>query len=102
MQLGLVGLGRMGGSMARRLMAGGHQIVAWDQRADAVIDGGDTHFKDDVRRARELTAKGLRYVDVGTSGGIWGAERGRSALPPPPQAKGSCTVVLPVPVISSR
>jgi 6-phosphogluconate dehydrogenase len=130
MQLGLIGLGRMGGSMARRLMAGGHQIVAWDRRADAVraleregahaarsvddlvtqltppraiwimvpagapteetvvalahrldrgdaiIDGGNTHFKDDVRRARELAAKGVQYVDVGTSGGVWGAERG--------------------------
>jgi len=130
MQLGLIGLGRMGGNMARRLMAGGHQIVAWDRRADAVqalerdgadaarslddvvarltppravwimvpaggptedtvsalaqrldrgdaiIDGGNTHFKDDIRRARELAEKGLQYVDVGTSGGIWGAERG--------------------------
>jgi 6-phosphogluconate dehydrogenase len=130
MQLGLIGLGRMGGNMARRLMAGGHQIVAWDRRADAVqalerdgaaaagslddlitrltppratwimvpaggpteetvsalaqrldrgdaiVDGGNTHFKDDIRRARELAAKGLQYVDVGTSGGVWGAERG--------------------------
>jgi len=130
MQLGLIGLGRMGGNMARRLMAGGHQIVAWDRNADAVqaieregagaarsvddlveqlrapraiwimvpagaptentvaalahrltrgdaiIDGGNTHFKDDVRRARELAMKGVQYVDVGTSGGVWGAERG--------------------------
>jgi len=130
MQLGLIGLGRMGGSMARRLMAGGHQIVAWDRRADAlqaieregagaarsvddlveqlptpraiwimvpagaptedtvaalahrlirgdaIIDGGNSHFKDDVRRARELAVKGVHYVDVGTSGGVWGAERG--------------------------
>lgn len=130
MQLGLIGLGRMGGNMARRLMAGSHQIVAWDRRADAVqaieregataarsvddlvtrltppraiwimvpagapteetvaalahrldrgdaiIDGGNTHFKDDIRRARELAAKGVQYVDVGTSGGIWGAVRG--------------------------
>ena len=130
MQVGLVGLGRMGGNMVRRLMAGGHQVVAWDRQAemvraierdgataagslddlvarlsspravwimvpaggpteetvfelarrldrgDTVIDGGNTHFEDDIRRARELTAKGLRYVDVGTSGGIWGAERG--------------------------
>jgi 6-phosphogluconate dehydrogenase len=130
MQLGLIGLGRMGGNMARRLLAGGHQIVAWDRDAqaaraltqhgataagsledlvrhltppravwimvpageptettvtaladrlgagDAIIDGGNTHFTDDVRRARMLASKGVRYVDVGTSGGVWGAERG--------------------------
>ena len=130
MQLGLIGLGRMGGNMARRLMTGGHQVVAWDRRAaavqaverdgadaarsledlvtrltppraiwimvpadgpteetvsalaqrlsrgDAIIDGGNTYFKDDIRRARALAAKGLQYVDVGTSGGVWGAERG--------------------------
>jgi 6-phosphogluconate dehydrogenase len=129
-QLGLIGLGRMGGNMARRLAAGGHPVVAWDRSADAVqalqqegvigatslddlaarltppravwimvpagapteqtvaalaerlqrddviIDGGNTHFKDDVRRAREVEAKGLHYLDVGTSGGVWGAERG--------------------------
>jgi 6-phosphogluconate dehydrogenase len=46
------------------------------QRGDTVIDGGNTHFKDDVRRARALAAKGIHYVDVGTSGGVWGAERG--------------------------
>jgi 6-phosphogluconate dehydrogenase len=130
MQLGLIGLGRMGGNMARRLIAGGHQVVVWDQRAeavqalvheggagatslddlvarlapprtvwimvpagaptedtvaavarrlnrgDALVDGGNTHFKDDIRRARELAATGIEYVDVGTSGGVWGAERG--------------------------
>jgi 6-phosphogluconate dehydrogenase len=130
MQVGLIGLGRMGGNMARRLMAGGHQVVAWDQRGDAVqalaregataaaslddfvgrlvaprtiwvmvpagaatedtlaaaprrldrgdaiVDGGNTYFKDDVRRARELAAREIEYMDVGTSGGIWGAERG--------------------------
>ena len=130
MQLGMIGLGRMGGNMARRLTAGGHDVVAWDrnpdaveelrrdgiagaaslddlvqrltppravwimvpagdpteqtvaaladrlQRDDVIIDGGNTHFKDDVRRAREVEAKGLHYVDVGTSGGVWGAERG--------------------------
>ena len=46
------------------------------QRDDVIIDGGNSHFKDDVRRAREVEAKGLHYVDVGTSGGVWGAERG--------------------------
>ena len=128
MHLGLIGLGRMGGNMARRLMTGGHEIVAWDRHADAVralegasaaasladlvaqlaspravwvmvpagdpteqtvialgdalapgdtiIDGGNSHFKADVRRARALAGKGVHYVDVGTSGGVWGAERG--------------------------
>jgi 6-phosphogluconate dehydrogenase len=130
MQLGLIGLGRMGGNMARRLVRGGHQVVAWDLSADAVqaiqrdgvtgasslddlakrltppravwimvpagdpteqtvaalaerlqrddvlIDGGNTHFKDDVRRAREVETRGLHYLDVGTSGGVWGADRG--------------------------
>ena len=130
MQLGLIGLGRMGGNMARRLMTGGHDVVAWDRNAaavtalagagahgaaslddliarlrspravwimvpageateqtvaalgerlhpgDTIVDGGNTHFKDDVRRARTLRARGIEYVDVGTSGGVWGAERG--------------------------
>jgi 6-phosphogluconate dehydrogenase len=130
MQIGLIGLGRMGGNMARRLMAGGHQVVAWDRNADAVktlaangatgagsldefvaslqpprtiwvmvpagdpteqtittlaaklqpddvvIDGGNSHYKDDVRRAQSLKPRGIHYVDVGTSGGVWGAERG--------------------------
>ena len=130
MQVGLIGLGRMGGNMARRLMAGGHDVVAWDRSPEAVqavardgataaqsldnlierltppravwimvpagapaeqtvaalgarlrpgdtiIDGGNTHFKDDVRRARELAPTGVLYIDVGTSGGVWGAERG--------------------------
>jgi 6-phosphogluconate dehydrogenase len=130
MQLGLIGLGRMGGNMARRLMAGGHQVVVWDRTpdavkalaregggpaasledlvsrltppravwvmvpagepteqtiatlggllaaGDAVVDGGNSYFKDDVRRARVLAATGIDYVDVGTSGGVWGAERG--------------------------
>jgi 6-phosphogluconate dehydrogenase len=130
MQLGLVGLGRMGGNMARRLVAGGHEVVVWDRSADAVqalarggaagagsladlvarlaspravwimvpagdateqtvtalaerlqqgdtiIDGGNSHFKDDVRRAAALATRGIHYLDVGTSGGVWGAERG--------------------------
>ena len=130
MQLGLIGLGRMGGNMARRLMAGGHDVVGWDRSAEAVkqvgaagagaaqsiddlvarltppravwvmvpagdpteqtvaavaehlqagdvvIDGGNTFYKDDVRRARTLRDKGIYYLDVGTSGGVWGAERG--------------------------
>jgi 6-phosphogluconate dehydrogenase len=130
MQIGIIGLGRMGANMARRLMAGGHQVVAWDRSADAVraltadgaagagsleefiaglqaprtvwvmvpagdpteqtittlsshlqpddviVDGGNTHYKDDVRRAQALRPRGIHYVDAGTSGGVWGAERG--------------------------
>ncbi len=130
MQLGMVGLGRMGGNMARRLLAARHRVVGFDRdpaarealaaaggtaassladlvrrleppRAtwvmlpagevteaavaelggllapgDAVIDGGNSHFKDDVRRAAALAPRGLHYLDAGTSGGVWGAERG--------------------------
>jgi len=130
MQLGLIGLGRMGGNMARRLTAGGHTVVGWDRSAEAVttlashggvgassiddlarrldrpravwimvpagapteetvkvvadnldagdtiIDGGNSYYKDDIRRARELAPKGVDYMDAGTSGGVWGAERG--------------------------
>ena len=130
MQLGMVGLGRMGGNMTRRLLRGGHEVVVYDQDGEAVglveqagangasslrglvaalqpprsvwvmvpagdateravdelsgllspgdtvIDGGNTYFKDDVARAERLSARGLQYVDVGTSGGVWGLERG--------------------------
>ncbi len=108
MQLGMIGLGRMGANMARRLLAGGHRCVVFDRsgkaveelsRAEAVgpaaavdatvsdllphltpgdilIDGGNSYYVDDIRRARELTPKGIHYVDVGTSGGVWGRERG--------------------------
>jgi 6-phosphogluconate dehydrogenase len=130
MQLGVVGLGRMGGNIAQRLMRHGHSCVVYDKSADAVasvagkgatgsrslddlvakltapraiwlmlpagkitedavtelgralksgdmlIDGGNTFYKDDVRRARELKPKGIHYLDVGTSGGVWGLERG--------------------------
>ncbi len=130
MKLAMIGLGRMGGNMARRLMRGGHQIVASDRQAesvekfvaegaegatsieqavaalpaprvawvmvpagdatekvvmelgatlskgDTVIDGGNTWFQDDIRRAQALREKGIDYVDVGTSGGVWGMERG--------------------------
>jgi 6-phosphogluconate dehydrogenase len=130
MQLGLVGAGRMGGNMARRLGAGGHAVIVFDrnpeavrplaadgalaaasiddliarltppravwsmvpaggpteavvtelasglQPGDTIVDGGNTHYKDDVRRARVLRDKGIDYVDVGTSGGVWGASRG--------------------------
>jgi 6-phosphogluconate dehydrogenase len=130
MQLGIVGLGRMGGNIARRLMQHGHEVAVYDRNAqtvdqlakehaapahsldelvqqlkppramwvmlpagdptestiaalsglvekgDVLIDGGNTFFKDDIRRAKSLRAKGIHYVDVGTSGGIWGPERG--------------------------
>ena len=130
MQIGIVGLGRMGGGIARRLMRDGHQCVVYDVSAEAVaalakdgaqgaaniadmsaklsaprvvwimlpageitdravteagqtlgagdivIDGGNTFYKDDVRRAKALAARGVRYIDIGTSGGIFGLKRG--------------------------
>ena len=130
MQLGMVGLGRMGGNIVQRLMRHGHSCVVFDKNADTVaalagkgatgsknlgdlaaklepprtvwlmlpagritddavnelggvlasgdvvIDGGNSFYKDDVRRARALKPKGIHYLDVGTSGGIWGLERG--------------------------
>jgi 6-phosphogluconate dehydrogenase len=129
MQLGMIGLGRMGANMVRRLMGGGHECVVYDKSAEAVetlvkdgaagasslpalvaklqkpraiwlmvpaavvdasiadllpllerddilIDGGNSYYIDDVRRAKELNARGIHYVDVGTSGGVWGLERG--------------------------
>jgi len=130
MRLGMVGLGRMGANMARRLMRGGHEVVVTDLSADAVkamaaegaisssslddfcsklgapriawlmvpagtptestaqaiaqhmkpsdilIDGGNSYFKDDIRRSGMFRDRGIHYVDVGTSGGVWGLERG--------------------------
>src|SRR5213082_2224738 len=102
MQLGMIGLGRMGANMARRLMRGGHECVVFDlsadnvrqlagedatektvadlsarlESADVIIDGGNSYFKDDVRRAKALQEKEINYVDVGTSGGVWGLQRG--------------------------
>ncbi len=129
MQLGMIGLGRMGGNMVRRLTRGGHPCVVFDrsagavqqlagegaagagslddfvkklnapraiwlmvpaavvdstlaelapklQKGDILIDGGNSYYIDDIRRAKELSAKGIHYVDVGTSGGVWGLERG--------------------------
>jgi 6-phosphogluconate dehydrogenase len=131
MQIGVVGLGRMGANIARRLMNAGHSCVVWDANPqtvqtlgkdgasgvrdlndlvhalkekpravwvmlpagtiteqtieelgtllssdDIVIDGGNTFYKDDVRRSKRLKPKGIRYVDCGTSGGVWGLERG--------------------------
>ncbi|WP_236361535.1 NADP-dependent phosphogluconate dehydrogenase, partial [Pseudomonas gessardii] len=130
MQLGIIGLGRMGGNIARRLMLNGHTTVVYDRNeafvkglsdegatgvtdlaalvaglqkpravwvmlpageptettindlselmepGDVIIDGGNTFYKDDVRRGKALAEKGLHYIDVGTSGGVWGLERG--------------------------
>ena len=140
MQLGMVGLGRMGANIVRRLQRRGHACVVFDERpqavdelaregasgaasleelvagldapravwvmlpagpvteevigrlagimrpGDTVIDGGNTHYKDDVRRAAELAGKGLDYVDVGTSGGVWGVERGYCMMVGGPKA----------------
>jgi 6-phosphogluconate dehydrogenase len=130
MQLGMIGLGRMGGNMVRRLMRGGHECVVSDlspqnvaelakegatgskslddfvakltkpraawimvpagapteqtvnalaqkfEAGDVIIDGGNSYFKDDVRRSQKLKERGIHYIDVGTSGGVWGLERG--------------------------
>ena len=129
MELGMVGLGRMGANMAARLVRAGHRVVAFDRhpdkvqalvgegatgatsladmvgkltppraiwlmvpaayvrdsiaaleprlvRDDTIIDGGNSHYRDDIRRAKSLAQAGIHYVDVGTSGGVWGKERG--------------------------
>ena len=129
MQLGMIGLGRMGANMVRRLIGGGHECVVFDmspkpvaelakekaigassladfvqklakpravwlmvpaavvdqaiadllpllEQGDILIDGGNSYYVDDIRRAKELAPKGIHYVDVGTSGGVWGLERG--------------------------
>jgi 6-phosphogluconate dehydrogenase len=134
MQLGLIGLGKMGGNMAERLRLGGHQVVGFDFNADAVkkltatgnigvstledlakklegrkaiwimvpqgapvdetiaklepllnpgdilIDGGNSYYKDSIRRHKEVTAKGFEFLDVGTSGGVWGLKAGYSMM----------------------
>ena len=129
MQLGMIGLGRMGANMVRRLMRSGHQCVVYDRNAaaseelaregavatrclddfvahlkppravwlmlpaavvddtlkdltrhlqngDRILDGGNSYYIDDIRRANEVAAQGIQYLDVGTSGGVWGLERG--------------------------
>src|SRR5580704_4245683 len=131
MQIGMIGLGKMGGNISRRLMKAGHRCVVYArtaesrqalakdgataaasladvvkmlgekpraiwlmlpagqvteetveslsgllERDDIIVDGGNSFYKDDIRRAKKLTAKGIRYVDCGTSGGVWGIERG--------------------------
>src|SRR5579885_505501 len=103
MQVGMIGLGRMGANMVRRLLRGGHQCVVHDVSAaavealaregatgaasvddfvarlapgDVVVDGGNSYYRDDIARAARLAPRGLHYVDCGTSGGVWGLERG--------------------------
>ena len=129
MQLGMIGLGRMGANMVRRLIRGGHECVVYDmsaqaveelakekavgstslaefigkltkpravwlmvpagvvdksiadllphlERGDILIDGGNSYYIDDIRRAKELAPKGIHYVEAGTSGGVWGLDRG--------------------------
>ncbi|HTT82363.1 MAG TPA: decarboxylating 6-phosphogluconate dehydrogenase [Rhizomicrobium sp.] len=130
MQIAIIGLGRMGGNIARRLMQHGHEVIAFDrdpqavktlesehakgahaladipkllaspraawvmlpagkptedtvaelgklfENGDTIIDGGNTFYRDDISRAQALKPNGIHYVDVGTSGGVWGAERG--------------------------
>jgi 6-phosphogluconate dehydrogenase len=129
MQIGMIGLGRMGANMVRRLLRGGHECVVFDrsqkavddlvhekaigaadlqefverlkrpravwlmvpaavvnqtisdllpyfESGDTIIDGGNSYYIDDIRRAKELAPKGIHYIDVGTSGGVWGLERG--------------------------
>jgi len=130
MELGMIGLGRMGANMVQRLLGGGHRVVAYDRnpeatravetvgaqpassledlaktlsepravwimvpagdpvdqtiegllpnlsRGDIIVDGGNSYYKDSVRRARELSGKGIRFLDAGTSGGIWGLKVG--------------------------
>jgi len=133
MQFGMIGLGRMGANMVRRLLRGGHECVVYDnnadnvkqlagegatgasslddfvkklsppravwlmipaavvdttlaelaarlQKGDIVVDGGNSHYVDDIRRSKELAPHGLHYLDVGTSGGVWGLERGYSLM----------------------
>ena len=130
MQLAMIGLGRMGGNMARRLMGAGHEVIVYSataktreafaqetgtfaassidelvaklkpprviwlmvpaavvdktlsdlticvKKGDIIIDGGNSYYVDDIRRAKELVPKGIHYIDCGTSGGVWGLERG--------------------------
>jgi 6-phosphogluconate dehydrogenase len=139
MQLGMIGLGRMGGNMVRRLLRGGHRCVVYDASADAahalategavaassldefvqkltpprttwlmvpaavvdemlsdlaprlqqddiIIDGGNSYYIDDLRRAETLSSRGIHYLDVGTSGGVWGMDRGYCMMIGGPEA----------------
>src|SRR4029434_9427212 len=144
MQIGMIGLGRMGANMVRRLLNGGHECIVFDRSPKAVqelteqkatgsaslgelvkkltkpravwvmvpaavvddsiadllphleaedilIDGGNSYYIDDIRRAKELASKGIHYVDVGTSGGVWGLERGYCMM-----IGGAAPIVMPL------
>ncbi|WP_066359828.1 phosphogluconate dehydrogenase (NAD(+)-dependent, decarboxylating) [Herbidospora mongoliensis] len=125
MQIGMIGLGKMGGNMAERLRRGGHEVVGYDRdpdvsdvgslkelvdrleapravwvmvpageptratiaslsdalsTGDVIIDGGNSHYLDDQKHGKELAEKGLRFVDVGVSGGVWGLENGYALM----------------------
>jgi 6-phosphogluconate dehydrogenase (decarboxylating) len=71
MQIGVIGLGCMGNNIVGRLLGAGHRCVVFD----TLIDCGNSFYKDDIRRAANLGAKNIRYLDVGTNGGAWGFER---------------------------
>jgi 6-phosphogluconate dehydrogenase len=74
----MIGLGKMGANMTKRLLNGGHEVVVFDLNED--VDGGNSNYKDSVRRASELREKELYFVDVGTSGGVWGLAEGYSMM----------------------
>ena len=149
MQLGMVGLGRMGANIVRRLMRDGHACVVYDVSADAVatlseegatgssslddfvakldkprhawimvpageitestvrelgarleegdtiIDGGNSYYRDDMRRAAELAGRGINYLDCGTSGGVFGLERGFCLMLAQPRTLPECTLAQP-------
>jgi 6-phosphogluconate dehydrogenase len=139
MQIGLIGLGRMGGNMGKRLLRAGHRVVAWNRTpepiadlaaqgataakdvadlvrsleaprhvwlmlpagvvdsmidelapllspGDTIIDGGNSYYRDDLRRAKALAGRGIEYVDAGVSGGVWGLERGYCVMVGGPEA----------------
>ncbi len=89
MELGMIGLGKMGFNMARRLLKGSHRVVGYDRSpaqvealapllapGDIVVDGGNSNYRDSIQHAAMLAERGMRFVDVGVSGGIWGFEEG--------------------------
>src|SRR6267142_982830 len=84
MEIGIYGLGRMGGNMATRLLRGGHRVVAGNRSAgpvdaskgDVLVDGGNSNFRDSMRRAEKYSPLGFDFLDIGVSGGIWGLEVG--------------------------
>ena len=155
MQLGMVGLGRMGANIVRRLMRDGHECVVYDvspdsikelegegaiggstleefvgklqkprvawvmipagitgqtvdqlaglmEEGDIIIDGGNSNYRDDVRRAAKLKQQGIHYVDIGTSGGVFGLERGYCLMVGGPRSRATCIAGRPARATSSR